>query len=545
MTRTSVTTLSGGMAGVATGGVVNVVGDAGMVGICVGLAVGVAVNAGEGRVVGGIDVAGGARGPHARVRARINGEPGVVESGARPRGRVVAERAGGRECRRDVVGVGSALVVRAMAGVAVGGRPGVPPVNVATGARHADVRAGEGEAGGVVIEAGRNPGGGVVAHLALLRETGGGMVGVIGALKILQVTGDAQRAEVGEIAAHVAGLALQRGVRPGEGKAGEGMIECGVGPGNGAVANGAVGGKSGGGMVGVGGALKIGHVARRASGGHGGVVAIDVALRAGHFGVRPAQRPARNSVVKIHIHPRTGVVAGGATGGKSRGDVIRVFCGGKVLGMATQAIGGRALEVPAGVAGVAVQGGMHAGERKAGKAPVIELHAKPGVHAVAVLAGAGETGSGVIGIGGLLKLRRVAAQTIGGEPLELPNRRVLVAAIALQQSVRSHQGKAVEMLLDVLHRHPPALHVVTLLAVGAHVAAMNIGVAVGAFCAGVTEYEIGMAFAAGHALMHAAQRKPGLAMVKLGKAANWFPCGKGVAVLAGHGEIAVRAAGAG
>jgi len=176
-----------------------------------------------------------------------------------------------------------------------------------------------------------------------------------------------------------------------------------------------------------------------------------VALRAGHLGVRAAQRPAAHGMVEVHVHPRTGVVAGGASGGESRRDVVGIAGGGPVLGMATQAIHRCPLEAAAYVAGGTVQRGVHAGEGKAGEAQVIEFGSEPGVHAVTLLAGSGKTGGGMIGIRGLLELRRVTAEAIGGEPLELAHGRILMAAVALQQGVRAHQWEAVEMLLDVLH----------------------------------------------------------------------------------------------
>jgi len=167
--------------------------------------------------------------------------------------------------------------------------------------------------------------------------------------------------------------------------------------------------------------------------------------------MRAAQRPAAHGMVEVHVHPRTGVVAGGAAGGESRCNVVGIAGDSPILGMATQAIHRCALEAAAYVAGGAVQRGVHAGEGKAGEAQVIEFGSEPGVHAVALLAGSGKPGGGVIGIRGLLELRRVTTEAIGGEPLELAHRRILVAAVALQQGVRAYQREAVEMLLDVLH----------------------------------------------------------------------------------------------
>lgn len=117
-----------------------------------------------------------------------------------------------------------------------------------------------------------------------------------------------------------------------------------------------------------------------------------------------------------------------------------------------------------------------------------------------------------------------------------------MTAVALQQRVRPHQRKTVEVLLDVLHRHSPAPDVVALFAVSSKLTAMNVSVAVGAFRARVAEHQVAVALAAGYPFVHAAQWELGLVVVKLGHVANRFPSGKGVAVLTRQGEITVRTA---
>lgn len=84
-------------------------------------------------------------------------------------------------------------------------------------------------------------------------------------------------------------------------------------------------------------------------------------------------------------------MAGGAAGGKSCRDVIGIAGSSPILRVTAQAIHRRALEAAADVTGGAVQGGVHAGEGKAGEAQVIEFGSEPGVHAVAFLAGSGKT----------------------------------------------------------------------------------------------------------------------------------------------------------
>jgi len=148
----------------------------------------------------------------------------------------------------------------------------------------------------------------------------------------------------------------------------------------------------------------------------------------------------------------------------------------------------------------------------------------------------------VVGIRGLLELCRMTAEAIGGEPLELPHRRILVAAVALQKRVRPHQRETVEVLLDVLHRNAPAPYVVAILATSSKLAAMDIGVAVGAFRARVREHQIAVALPAADSFVHAAQGELGLIVVKLRNVADGLPGRESVAVLAGEIQIAVRAA---
>ena len=148
----------------------------------------------------------------------------------------------------------------------------------------------------------------------------------------------------------------------------------------------------------------------------------------------------------------------------------------------------------------------------------------------------------MVRVRGLLELSRVATEAVGGEPLELPDSGVLMTTVALQQRVRAHQRKAVEVLLDVLHRHPPAPDVVALFAISSKLAAMNVGVAVGAFRARIAEHQVAVALAAGYAFVHAAQGKLGLIVIKLRYVANRLPGGKGMAVLTRQGEITVWAA---
>ena len=79
------------------------------------------------------------------------------------------------------------------------------------------------------------------------------------------------------------------------------------------------------------------------------------------------------------------------------------------------------------------------------------------------------------------------------------------------------------------------------LALGAHLPAMNIGMAVSAFLSHVSEYKFYVALRARDLGMHAAQRIGSLVVVKIGYRANRFPVDAGVAGLAGKVERTVGA----
>jgi len=96
--------------------------------------------------------------------------PNMVEQRVCPGRGVVAGFAGGRESRPDVVRIDRAQVIGLVAtvticwcGLVIGGE-------VAAGAEHGEVEAGQGEEGFVVIKRGRHPGGSGMAEVAGLRE---------------------------------------------------------------------------------------------------------------------------------------------------------------------------------------------------------------------------------------------------------------------------------------------------------------------------------------------------------------------------------------
>ena len=143
---------------------------------------------GAGQVVIIVDVAIGAGARRNRVQASQR-EPGavVVKRGIQPGAGAVASIASLREVRRDVIGIGRALVILH---VATHARRGVEAVVVADVAIGADawrnrVQAGQREAGAVVVERCVHPVRGVMTLVARLREVRRYVVGTGGSLVIL------------------------------------------------------------------------------------------------------------------------------------------------------------------------------------------------------------------------------------------------------------------------------------------------------------------------------------------------------------------------
>ena len=111
------------MAAVAGQAVVLVAGNSLMMAVGIGPVMLMAINAFEYREVAEIDVAVGAGAPTSKVSPRIDGEIlGIVNPGGWDPGRCcVAGLALKRESNLAVIGVGSPLVIRLVAAIAVGG----------------------------------------------------------------------------------------------------------------------------------------------------------------------------------------------------------------------------------------------------------------------------------------------------------------------------------------------------------------------------------------------------------------------------------------
>jgi hypothetical protein len=124
---------------------------------------------------------------------------------------------------------------------------------------------------------------------------------------------------------------------------------------------------------------------------------------------------------------------------------------------------------------------------------------------------------------------------------ELSDSSTLVTFVALHHSVRAKQRESVEVLLDRLIRDIPTRDGVALGAIGPHLTAMNVGVAVRAIFPDIREDRLDVALRAGNFFVHAAKGISRGVVVEFRNSANRNPACICVAVLARNGKRAVRA----
>jgi hypothetical protein len=121
-----------------------------------------------------------------------------------------------RESRHGMIRVRRVLVITQMAGATGRVEPAILAVRVTLGTGRVRVCAGQRKTCEIVIELRPLPLHSGVAGLAILRKSGGGVIGSIGSLVILLVTPDAGRVQTGENAVGVTLGAAYRSVRAGE-----------------------------------------------------------------------------------------------------------------------------------------------------------------------------------------------------------------------------------------------------------------------------------------------------------------------------------------
>src|SRR6202140_4131158 len=134
----------------------------------------------------------------------------------------------------------------------------------------------------------------------------------------------------------------------------------------------------------------------------------------------------------------------------------------------------------------------------------------------------------------------MAGIAIRRQGLELAGRSPLMAGIAIDRGVRPGEWKAIVMLLHLLNRNHPSPHRVALFAIRAQLPLVNVGMAILASRTHVRKYLLHVTLRAGHRLVHAPQRIPGLVMIELWNGADRLPGICGVAVLTSKIQVAVR-----
>lgn len=296
-------------------------------------------------------------------------------------------------------------------------------------------------------------------------------------------------------------------------------------------------------VTGVSGGLVILQMTRHAVRADCGVVASGMTLQAGHGRVGSGKRELSQVVVELSSLPGCSVVTVGTIARDCCRYVIGVGGFGEICEMTANAICLDTDKAIARVAGVACQSLVRTGEGKMGEAGVIETRDRPAVGSVAVLAGRGESGGGVIEDAILLELARVAANALCAESDVAANSRAGMTGIAHQRCVRADQREAIPVILQWPGVYAPAEHGVAALALCAELALVEICVAIRATGAGVGKDSRHVARITRDILVHAAKLKASLRVViEFGLRPKGGPARSGVTILAGERQLPMRVA---
>lgn len=295
-------------------------------------------------------------------------------------------------------------------------------------------------------------------------------------------------------------------------------------------------------MVRVGCTLIVLQMAGDASCGRQIEISASMALVTLQFRMPAGERKPDRVVIEIRGLPGRRGVALLAGLRETECDVVGVARLLEIRQVAAHAGGRRSRVLSTRMTGDTVQGRVHPGQSEVREFQVIKLRAQPGVNRVALLALDRKPGSNMIGCGRLLVSTLVAGVALGRKSLELPDRLAFMAVRAIQARVSSNQRKPVIVFLHPLKDDAPALHGMALLAVGTHLPAMDVGVAIGAVCSCVRKHGLGMALGAGHSLMQATERVFSVVVIELRNCADGLPSRRGVAVLTGYIQVSVRTA---
>ena len=241
-----------------------------------------------------------------------------------------------------------------------------------------------------------------MAALTSGREAALHVVGIRGSLVILEMAIHARAAGQLVVIVHMTLRTLEGGVSASKREAGGSVVENGIVPGNRAVTGLAGLWEPCLRVIGVRGSLVVLQVAGDTLGAGQVVVVVNVTLRALQRRVGPGKRKTNQGMVEIRRLPGRRGVTSLASPREVSGDVVRICRALKIFQMTAHAVCWGALELPADVAGIAIQRRVRAGQSKPGELQMIECRPKPAVEGVALLAGGWEPGGNMIWPGGAL-----------------------------------------------------------------------------------------------------------------------------------------------
>lgn len=116
-----------------------------------------------------------------------------------------------------------------------------------------------------------------------------------------------------------------------------------------------------------------------------------------------------------------------------------------------------------------------------------------------------------------------------------------MARVTLEGCVSAQKRKTVLVLTNRMQRDVPAVYGMTLLALRSHLAAVNVGVTIGALVSHIGKNQACVALGTRNILMESAQWVTGLIVIKFGNITDWFPSRERMAVLARDVQRPVRA----
>ena len=115
-----------------------------------------------------------------------------------------------------------------------------------------------------------------------------------------------------------------------------------------------------------------------------------------------------------------------------------------------------------------------------------------------------------------------------------------MALVALNRGVSTQEREAVLVIAHLLHRDIPTLHGMALRAVGAHLATMDVRVAIGAILTHVGEYGFYVALGALHFFVQAAEGIFRFVVIEFRNCADGAPACRGMTVFARNVQRTVR-----